>query len=84
MFGLGVPDSFAQETVKVSSLTPSRVQENQPRTVVVGVELSEAPGTGQTVSIAVALPTLPEGVAITLSRPDPINPGETLTKFCTH
>ena len=81
VLGIGVPDSFAQ-TVRVSSLTPARVQENQPRTVTVTVELSEAPGANNTVSIQLALPsTLPDGVAITLSRPDPSDPTATLTTF---
>ena len=79
--GLGVPDSFAQ-TVKVSSLTPSRVQENQPRTVTVTVELNEAVDDATTVTVTVEVPqTLPDGVAITVTRPNPDTPGETVEGF---
>ena len=81
MVGLGVPDSFAQ-TVKVSSISPVRVQEGQPRTVTITAELSAAVDAATTVDIQVALPgTLPTGVAIVVTRPDPNNPSGTINDF---
>ena len=53
MVGLGAPDSFAQKvTVRVS---PSSVDEGETDLVTVSVTLSEAPGAGNTVSIAITL-----------------------------
>ena len=81
MVGIGVPDSFAQ-TVKVSSLTPSRVQENQPRTVTVEAELSAEVAANTTVTVSVALPgTLPDGVAIVVTRPNPDDAANPLAGF---
>lgn len=56
--GLGAPDSFAQNpTVKVSDVSPSTLREGQARAVTVEVELSAAPGAGNTVTVDVALPS---------------------------
>ena len=66
MVGIGVPDSFAQATVKVSDVTPSSLREGQSRSVEVEVTLSAAPGAGTTVEVTVALPaTFPTGSHLT-------------------
>lgn len=84
MVGIGVPDSFAQ-TVRVSSLTPARVQEDQPRTVTVEVELSAEVAANTTVTVSVAFPTsapaLPAGVVIAATRPNPDDAANPLTGF---
>ena len=66
MVGIGVPDSFAQNTAKVTNVTPSSLREGQSRSVTVEVTLSAAPGTGNTTEVTVSLPsTFPTGSYLT-------------------
>lgn len=52
VLGIGVPDSFAQQNAKIDVTVSPRINEGQQRPVTVTVKLSEAPGAGNTVIVA--------------------------------